>query len=451
MKNKEKVWKYNYDDNNDLKEIIKKFSIYPKAASLLKNRGILNEKDIIKFLFGGLWHLHNPFLFEDMQKAVIRIRKAIDAKERILVYGDRDVDGISAVNIIVYTLKKAGANVWWYVPADEGCKIHKDILTQYAEENVKLLITVDCGIAANEEIEYAKTLGMDIIITDHHEPLHEGVPKSALAIINPKLEGTKYPFKNIAGCAVALKTAQAFTYTYNKEYGKTILLFSYDKDEIGDFVLLCNDLIIEKGKYKRFDELKELIKKSFRIYTFDNNAIQTILKKDILLKDKIIFCQIDNKDISSLILEKEKISCNDSSMKEFFDNNMDLCALGTIADAMPLIDENRIIVKEGLKILAQNPHRRQGLGLLIEDTLKAKHSYNITANSLSWNVTPVLNSAGRMGRGMLAVQLLMTKDSFQAQNLYNDIIKLNGERRILQLENIGQFKYLLKEQCSPET
>ncbi|MDR0822489.1 MAG: single-stranded-DNA-specific exonuclease RecJ [Endomicrobium sp.] len=450
----DKDWKYNFDANADFSEMSKKFGLHPKVAALLANRGIVADSDINIFLSGGLKYLHNPFLFRDMKKAADRIRQAIDSKEQILVYGDRDVDGITAVNIIVWTLKTLGANILWYVPADEGYRIHKDILSQYAETNVKLLITVDCGIAANEEIEYAKNLGMDVILTDHHEPINEGIPKGAYAIIDPKLSGTKYPFKNIAGCLTALKTAQAVVYTYDKEYNKKILLFAIsDYGAVkGNFVELCNNLPIQKGTFNSFEELMKLINNSFRTYAFENLAACALLEKNILLKEKIIFCQsAKNEDLQSLMEAKIKMSLAQNKMKAFLNDNLDLCALGTIADSMPLIDENRIIVREGLKILEQNPHLRPGLGLLIEDTLKTRHSYNITAHSISWNVTPVLNSSGRMGRGILSAQLLMTRDTFQAQNLYNEIIKLNGERRALQFANIGQFKYLLKEQCNPET
>jgi single-stranded-DNA-specific exonuclease len=450
----DKDWRYNNNEAADFNDIAQKFGLHPKIAALLVNRRISSYKDIALFLSGGLCELHNPFLFRDMRKAADRIRKSIDLKEPILVYGDRDVDGITAVNIMVSSLKSLGANIWWYVPADEGYKIHKDILTQYAETNIKLLITVDCGIAANEEIEYAKNLGMDVILTDHHEPINEGIPKSAYAVIDPKLANTKYPFKNIAGCAVALKTAQAVIYTYDKEYNKNILLFTI-KDYTavsGEFIVLCNNLSLQRGQFNSFEELLKLIKDSFRTYSFENLAAIALLEKDILLKEKIIFCKsAKREDLASLIEAKMKINYEQSLIKEFFRDNLDLCALGTIADTMPLLDENRIIAREGLKILEQNPHARPGLGLLIEDTLKMKNSYTITAHSISWNVAPILNSSGRMGRGLLSAQLLMTRDSFQAQNLYNDIIKLNGERRALQFENIGLFKYLLKEQCNPET
>lgn len=461
MPKPQKEWKYNFNSNYSLyAELSQELGISSKIASLLDARGISDKDAMKKFLFGGLEYLHNPFLFNGMDKAADRIRKAIDLREQILVYGDRDVDGITSVNIVVNTLKLLGANIWWYVPADEGYKVHKDILTQYAQENVKLLITVDCGIAAKEEIDYAVTLGMDVIVTDHHEPINGGMPRNITAVIDSKLPNTPYPFKDIAGCVVALKTVQAAAKTFDREYNKNNLLFLFKEKEgqaeglqsdCGDFALIKNDLIVQSGSFASLDELKKLIRESFRVYTYNSPSLSELLKKDILLKDKICIFENSKKySIDDLFFSKIALSNRDGRMKDFFENNLDLCALGVIADSMPLIDENKIIVREGLKVIESNPHSRPGLGLLIEDSLKTKDSYNITAHSVSWNVTPVLNSAGRLGRGMLSVQLLMTKDSYQAQNLYADIIKLNGERKDIQLENTGQFKYLLKEQYDAE-
>ncbi|MDR2860760.1 MAG: single-stranded-DNA-specific exonuclease RecJ, partial [Elusimicrobiota bacterium] len=451
----DKIWKFvNEGAAKSSKEI--KFQVdglHPKLLQILVSRGIDSQEKVEIFLNGGLQYLHNPFLFKQAQKAVERIRKAIDLKEFILVYGDRDVDGITAVNIIVDTIKRLGGIVQWYVPADEGYGIHKDILSQYKVENVKVLITVDCGISAKEEIEYAKSLGIDVILTDHHEPVEDTIP-SPYACIDSKLKGTKYPFKDIAGCAVSLKLAQALIMTYNRQYNKYNLLFTADKDGEdfkGEFSWICNDVLIEQKSFHSIEELRKEIKAAHRVYTFSSQAAAALIKKDILLRDKIIIFEDEGKkDLRSLFYRKVKIDYSEERLTDFFESNLDICALGTIADSMPLLDENRIIVREGLKIIASNPHCRPGLGLLIEDTLKTKDSYNITAQSISWNVTPVLNSSGRMGRGSLSAQLLITRDKFQAQTLYTDIIKLNSERRGLQLENIWQFKTLLKEQCDSD-
>ncbi len=447
----ERDWKFPVENASAAAEITAALSVNPKIASVLVNRGIDNVKKAKTFLFGGFENIHNPFLFQDMQKAADRIRKAVDSKEQILIYGDRDVDGVTAVNIIVSTIRLLGGNAQWYVPADEGYGIHKDILTKYAAENVKLLITVDCGISAVEEISYANNLGMDVILTDHHEPPYEGIP-DAFAVINPKISNSNYPFKDIAGCLVALKTAQALMLTFAKDYNKDVLL-CLSQDNNGDFngvnLKLKNDLETGREEFNSITEIKQIIKSFFRIYTNSAQIKDTLVKGDALLKDKIILLPAVEEDNIESLFEKYKLKkiADDAKIRDFFDNNLDLCALGTIADSMPLTDENRVVVKEGLKVIEKNPNAKPGLGLLIEDTLTSRNVQSINARSISWNVTPVLNSSGRMGRGMLSAQLLMTKDAFQAKNLYADIIKLNEDRRWLQSENIEQFKSLLKEQC----
>lgn len=453
MSSTEKEWKIVKEDAAKISAISSSLSLVSKIASILVHRGIGTVEKAELFINGGIEKLHNPFLFVDMQKAVDRIKKAIDLDEAILVYGDRDVDGVTAVNIIVNTIRFLGCTVKWYVPADEGYGIHKDILSKYAAENVKVLITVDCGISSVREIAYAKTLGMDVILTDHHEPPYEGIP-NADAIINPKVCGSKYPFKDIAGCVVALKMMQALMFTFSKEYNKEIVLCYAEKnnnDFSGNYIFLKNDLMIKKASFKSILEIKQIIKRVFRFYTNSSDVKNLLIQSDALLRDKIIVIEDIVNNIDTLVqIHRIKKFNENSRLQDFFKKNLDLCALGTIADSMPLTDENRIIVKEGLKIIENNPYAKPGLGLLIDDTLISKGVHNVTAKMISWNVTPVLNSSGRMARGMLSAQLLMTKDVFQAKNLYADIIKLNEDRRWLQFENVEQFKQLLKEQCDIE-
>ncbi|MDR2192383.1 MAG: single-stranded-DNA-specific exonuclease RecJ [Endomicrobium sp.] len=449
----EKQWIKTPENAEKISAFSKAFSIHPKIASVLISRGVDDVFKAEKFLYGGLEALYNPFVFRDMQKAADRIKKAIDQKEQVLVYGDRDVDGITAVNVVVNTIRLLGGNAQWYVPADEGYGIHKDILSKYASENVKLLITVDCGISAVEEIEYAKNLGMDVILTDHHEPPYDGTP-DAYAVIDPKTANSNYPFKDIAGCAVALKTAQAVFLSFSKEYNKEILLCASKNsngDFCGDYIKLKNGIEFFRGVFASLTEFKQIIKESFRIYC-DKEALKTALvKSNALLNAKITVIENGSGNIDGLFKNYLSYNLNNGAkLGEFFKNNLDLCALGTIADSMPLLDENRIIVKEGIKILENTQTLKPGLKILIEDALTFRAAQSINARSISWNITPVLNSSGRMGRGMLSAQFLMAKDEFQAKNLYSDIIKLNESRKWLQSENIEQFSVLLKEQCDLE-
>jgi single-stranded-DNA-specific exonuclease len=427
-----------------------------KVLTLLKGRGIDTENKIDLFFNGGLDNLYSPFLFEGMHKAVDRISRAINEREAILVYGDRDVDGITSVNIVADTIRLVGGIVQWYVPAGEGYGLHKDIISQYAENDIKVLITVDCGICAKEEIAYASSLAIDVVLTDHHQPVDDMLA-APYVCINPKLKDTKYPFNELAGCGVALKLSQGILMAYQRQYDKQILMFSADNAGgaiKGKWCWGVNDVYVEPVDFDDIKLLEQEVQKAWLVYTQDKDIADIIISNNASLKSKFII--LDGPDIKAdsyakrlenLILAKARYDLQVEGLEDFYKQNLDICALGTIADSVPLVDENRIIVKEGLKALAQNPLARPGLGLLIEDTLKTKTSYNINAQSISWLVTPVLNSAGRMGRGSLSAQALMTRDKFQAQILYTDIIKLNADRKFLQNENIWLFKNLLKQQC----
>jgi single-stranded-DNA-specific exonuclease len=315
------------------------------------------------------------------------------------------------------------------------------------------LITVDCGISAVAEIAHAKELGMDVILTDHHEPPCDGIP-NAYAIINPKVYGSSYPFKNVAGCVVSLKTMQALMLTYRKEYDKEIMVcfaVKNNNDFSGTYICLKNDLKIEKADFESVWGIKQIVNRAFRIYTNNVDVKNLLVQNNVLLKDKIIVVEDIANNLEDVVkaYNIKKLE-EDSGIKDFFEENLDLCALGTITDSMPLIDENRIIVKEGLKIIETHHYAKPGLGLLLDDVLFSKGLHNVTAKMISWNVSPVLNSAGRMAKGVLAAELLMTKDAFKARTLYSYITKLNADRRCLQSVNVEEFKHLLKEQCDVE-
>jgi single-stranded-DNA-specific exonuclease len=444
----EKKWKILKEDVSKASEIASFLPEISKIAGILVNRGIDTVKKAKEFLSGRLEDLYNPFLFSDMQKAVDKIREVLQAKEKILVYGDKDVDGVTAVNVIVNTLRSLGGDVLWYVPAEEGYGISKDVLSKFALKKIKLLISVDCGISAIEEIAYAKQLEMYVILTDHHEPLYEGAPKADV-IINPKISDSKYPFRYIAGCTVALKLMYALMFSYTEDYNKDILLCYCEKSLI-TCLHIKNGTKISQKKFESAFEIKSAFKNIFKIYVGSETLRSNLLQDFSCFCSKVVAFNetIQNDSLIQEAYKKEILK--DKNIKNFFKNNLDLCALGTIADSVPLIEENRIIVKNGLELMEKNPHSHTGLGLLVDDVLNAKSTSNITAKLVSWNITPVLNSSGRMSKGILSVKLLMTKDLKKAKKLYEDILKLNKNRRYLQSENIEQFKHLLKEQCNLE-
>lgn len=202
---KGKKWVFIPCDEENVEYLSEQCHITKLVARLLINRGFTNLKAVKEFLFDDTEVLHDPFLLTDMDKACERIRRAIDCKENITVYGDYDVDGVTATSALVTFLKKEGAAVDYYIPdrMKEGYGINQDALEQIKQRKTTLVITVDTGITAHEEVEWAKQNGIDIVITDHHEC--KGKVPEAVAVINPKRPDSLYPFCDLAGVGVAFK------------------------------------------------------------------------------------------------------------------------------------------------------------------------------------------------------------------------------------------------------
>lgn len=198
--------------------------IHPALAQLLPARGVTTQAEANKFFRPQLTDLHDPFLMDDMQLAVNRINLAMGRKERILVYGDYDVDGCTAVALVFKFLRQYYSNVDFYIPDryEEGYGISKKGVDYAAETGVRLIIVLDCGIKAVEEISYARDLGVDFIICDHHVP--DEILPPAIAILNPKRKDNHYPYTHLSGCGVGFKLMQAFALSNGIEFNKLIPL-----------------------------------------------------------------------------------------------------------------------------------------------------------------------------------------------------------------------------------
>lgn len=191
-------------------ELAKKFAGSPTIAELLVQRGITSVDEAERFFSPSLSDMHDPFLMRDMNKAVNRLNKAMGAKEKILVYGDYDVDGTTAVALVYKYLRNYYSHIEYYIPTrdEEGYGISMKSIDDAASKGIKLIIVLDCGIKAIEEIHYAKERGIDFIICDHHVP--DDVLPEACAILNPKLADNTYPYPHLSGCGVGFKFMQAF-------------------------------------------------------------------------------------------------------------------------------------------------------------------------------------------------------------------------------------------------
>ncbi|HWQ72088.1 MAG TPA: single-stranded-DNA-specific exonuclease RecJ [Desulfitobacteriaceae bacterium] len=306
-------------------------AVSPIVADILVQRGMLEVRKAVEYLRPTMLSLASPFCFEDMPRIIERLTKALNSKEKVLVYGDFDVDGVTGTALLYKTLIDLGFRAVTYIPhrQEEGYGLHQKTIEKAFRAEIKVLVTVDCGITAVEEIKFANELGIDVIVTDHHEPPQLLPP--AYAIINPKLPDCAYPFKELAGVGVAFKLVQA-------------LLHEFQTAEIG------------------LQSQKELL---------------------------------------------------------------DLVALGTIADVVPLTGENRILVFHGLKQMEStvNPGIE---ALLVECGLQNK---TLKAGSVAFLLAPRINSVGRMDSARPGLELLLTANPQRAKELARMLSAENSLRQ----------------------
>lgn len=301
-----------------------KFGISPLTASVLINRGIEREEDVELFLFPTLEKLHNPYLMPGVKEGVERLRRALANGEKVLVYGDYDVDGVTGTTLLLLVLKEAfGDRISYFIPhrVKEGYGLHYEIIKYARDKGFSLVITVDCGINDVDVVSEGLKMGIDFIITDHHIP-GEKLPEGAI-IINPKLKDCKYPFKDLAGVGVAWKFLCAFA---------------------------------------------------------------------------------------------------ERPLVEF----LDLVAIGTVADVVSLLGENRILVREGFKLLERGV--RPGIRELLKEA-GIKPSRRIDEWLVSFIMAPRLNAAGRMDIADLSVNLLLTPSPLKARELSKKLNLLNSRRK----------------------
>ena len=320
-----KKWHIYETDKVEVERISRKYNINELLAAILINRKI-KEENIDVFLSPTRKNFHNPFLMPDMEIAVERIIKSIENKEKVIIYGDYDVDGITSITVLKSFLEDRGLKVSQYIPnrLEEGYGLNKLAIDQIAKNQYTLMITVDCGISGIEEVEYANLLGIETIVTDHHE-VGEKIP-NAIAVVDAKRKDNKYPCRDLAGVGVVFKLIQA----------------------------LGIKLGLEEKEYLKY---------------------------------------------------------------------LDIVCVGTISDIVPLVDENRVISKLGLMLVAQT--KNMGLkSLLISSGYK-----NIDSNTISFGVAPRINACGRMGHADEALKLFLSKDIYEVNELTKKLNEYNTLRQ----------------------
>lgn len=311
------------------------------VAATLCARGLTDLEQAKRLFSSGEDQLCDPFLMKDMDLATARVNRALRNGEKIAIYGDYDVDGITSTCLLTHYLRAQGGDVCYYIPnrLSEGYGVNNEAVDRLASRGVTLIITVDCGITALSEVRYAARLGIDVIVTDHHE-CKEELP-AAVAVVDPHRKDCPYPFKDLAGVGVALK------------------------------------LVMALGGEKRY---------------------------------------------RALFLEYA-----------------DLAAVGTVADVMKLLGENRTIVRVGLNHLKKT--RRRGLYALMVEAGTLNRA--ITSTTVGYCLSPRINAAGRMGRAAMAAELILTDDPVRAEALAQELCELNRQRQAVELDIFNQCLALL--------
>lgn len=454
-----------------VREICTRFSCDALTASILARRNITTGPDIQYFLEDDLRYLHSPFLLSGMEDAVDRILAAREEGEKVLIFGDRDVDGITSTTVLYRCLKDLGIDVSWRIPSGEDTYgLSLKAVEEFAANYGSLIITVDCGISNNVEIDRAVELGIDVIITDHHNP-PENLPNATI-IIDPKLPDDEYPFPAISGCAVAFKLASALRFAQNEMYKQELCLLDVrpvNEAYTIDCIKMVNmterarlSEIITPGMVRIEDTRLMQFLRGQQILVWDADLQKKQLAK--IFGNGIEFNMMDLrpeiateipsvrtasllriKEISKILRYREE---GQSEMDGFFNifityiqkktasqdmqkktqADLQLVMLAALADIMPLRNENRVLVRRGLASL-NNEEAIAGLKeLLARLNMLGKR---ITSTDISWNVVPVLNAAGRLGRSELAVELFLSETSQQRDAIAEQIIQLNKDRRQL--------------------
>ncbi len=460
-------WNKQPVDTDKVRELSGRYDIDLLTASLLTRRGVTGDA-IPFYLEKDIRYTHNPFLFVEMEETVERILQAKKEEEKIRILGDRDVDGMTSTVLLYEALKALGIDVTWALPSgDDPYGLTKKVVEDFAKEGGTLLITVDCGISNADEVAYGNDLGIDTIITDHHNPPEE-LP-AAVTIINPKIGDSGYPFRDLAGCGVVSKVIWALRFAstpvYNQEFcllnlrpgNETIILEAVKLRNLVEIDRLTEHLVagmvnLEETRIPAFFEGQEIfvydapLQKKYFSRVFGSSAeleafdfapelgkyYSNIAGKSLLrLRDQSRMIRYQEKLPGEIDVLKNAffslIYKQHPSLAEGFTGSLDLVALGTLADLMPLEDENRILVKQGMAVLNKTP--RKGLReLLIKQNLLGKH---LSTTDIGWQITPVLNAAGRLGVPQQAVKLLLSENPEELEALGEEVLNLNRERKRL--------------------
>ena len=445
------------------------------TSSILARRDIITGSEVQYFLEQDKRFLHCPFLFDAMEDACDRILDAKEEGEKVLIFGDRDVDGITSTTLLYQYLKSIGIDVQYKIPSgDDDFGLSIDAIDNFAANYGTLIITVDNGICCKKEVDHAADLGIDVIVVDHHEPNDENYPELAI-VIDPKVEDCGYPFPHISGCAVVYKLITALRFALNPLYKQEICLLNVHP--INDaYVIEClkiENMIIKDKLSETFvpgvmplhqTKLVDFLKGQ-QIFVWDENLQKKMLVKifgqnveinmlDVRPEIATIIPSVAElsllrlKSFSKIAKYQESLSSEIEAFYNIFitfiqmkisenknpkieEEELQLVALAALADIMPLQNENRILVRQGIASMNKGRYRPGLYELIQKQNMLGK---KISSTDLSWNIVPLLNATGRLGEPETALQLLLEENPQTREKIADRILTLNIERKKLGAE-----------------
>lgn len=478
----ESKWIKKAISKEEVEKIKNQFSIDSLTATIFARRGITSGKEILYFMEDDLRFQHNPFLFKSMEDAVDRILAAVPEKdsedhEKILIFGDKDVDGVTATTVLYDELCSLGLDVQYRVPeGDDAYGLSIQAVDEFSRQKGTLIITVDCGISNNAEIKHAAELGIDVIVLDHHNP-KENIPEPAI-VLNAKVSGSGYPFEEISGCAVVYKIVSALRFSKSKWYKADIALLNAREEENGQIAVECLKLRNLVPVSRLVEHISPGEKSIYSTKIPDYLSDQIILCWDKANVEKLLnlafgnSAQFNTADIRieaaklypslktlplSKIKEMSKIARygdhapteiggfynifvtyvrqdlrkNFPADSEKEKNDLQLVALAALADIMPMRNENRLFVRHGINSINENKARPGLKELMSSLGILGKR---ITSTDFCWTLIPNLNAAGRLGQAGIAIELFTSKDASYREQLAKKIIELNARRKELTQE-----------------
>lgn len=430
--------------------------------SLLYSRGIKTPEEIENFIHPRLSTIHSPFIMNGIYDATARIRKAVDNNEKIGIFSDSDLDGLTSLTILYNLFLRINIKPYCRYPQkDETYGLTNKIIDEFRDNKVKIIITADSGIRDVKEIDYASTLGIEIIVTDHHEQ-DEILPDAI--IVNPKQNKCEYPFKHLAGVGVTFKLCHALLMSYLPAYNQRFVIITEDKkriyisyikngiienimntsspEEVDGIISSLNDndniILYDANEIKKICSNKFTNKKIYNVSNFvnllvgedkqaDNFSIEELCR--LFSIKKCLYNKIEL--LNTIFLEIQLQSS--PKIFDFINSIIGFVSIGSIADIVPLVGENRVLVHHGINSLNTTSHA--GLSLLTKNE-------KINSKKIGWDIAPLLNTPGRYGKTELTADFFLENDVEKLYSIINTIKSMNEERKKLVSE---LYKKLMHE------